>query len=38
MLGMEPEELAGALKRLPDWAAEHASEPEPALKRRLARA
>ncbi len=32
---MEPEELAGALKRLADWAQEHAPDPEPAVRRRL---
>ena len=32
---MEPEELAGALKRLAEWAEEHAPEPEPAVRRRL---
>jgi hypothetical protein len=32
---MEPEELASALKRLADWAAEHAPEPEPVVRRRL---
>ena len=32
---MEPEELAGALKRLADWAAEHAPEPEPVVRRLL---
>jgi hypothetical protein len=32
---VEPEELAGALKRLADWAAEHAPEPEPAVRRHL---
>jgi hypothetical protein len=32
---MEPEELASALKRLADWAAEHAPEPEPAVRRQL---
>ena len=29
---MEPEELASALKRLADWAAEHAPEPEPLVR------
>src|SRR4051794_28496000 len=33
---MEPEELAGAIKRLTDWAEEHAPAPEPELRRRLA--
>jgi hypothetical protein len=32
---VEPEELAGALKRLADWAAEHAPAPEPAVRGRL---
>jgi hypothetical protein len=32
---VEPEELAGALKRLADWAVEHAPEPEPAVRQRL---
>jgi hypothetical protein len=32
---MEPEELAGALKRLADWAAEHAPQPEPVVRRLL---
>jgi hypothetical protein len=32
---MEPEELAGALKRLADWAEQHAPEPEPEVRRRL---
>jgi hypothetical protein len=32
---VEPEELAGAFKRLADWAEEHAPEPEPAVRRRL---
>jgi hypothetical protein len=32
---MDPEELATALKRLADWAEEHAAEPEPALRRLL---
>ena len=32
---MEPEELAGALKRLAEWAEDHAPEPEPAVRRRL---
>jgi hypothetical protein len=32
---VEPEELAGALKRLADWATEHAPAPEPAVRRRL---
>jgi cell division protease FtsH len=32
---VEPEELASALKRLADWAAEHAPEPEPVVRRRL---
>jgi cell division protease FtsH len=32
---MEPEELATALKRLADWAEEHAAQPEPALRRLL---
>jgi cell division protease FtsH len=32
---VEPEELAGALKRLADWAAEHAPPPEPEIRRRL---
>jgi hypothetical protein len=32
---VEPEELASALKRLADWAEEHAPEPEPALRRLL---
>jgi hypothetical protein len=32
---VEPEELASALKRLADWAAEHAPQPEPAVRRRL---
>jgi hypothetical protein len=32
---VEPEELAGALKKLADWAAEHAPEPEPVVRRRL---
>jgi hypothetical protein len=33
--GVEPEELAGAFKRLADWAAEHAPDPEPAVRRHL---
>ena len=32
---MEPEELAGALKRLADWAEKHAPGPEPAVRRLL---
>jgi cell division protease FtsH len=32
---VEPEELAGALKRLTEWAQEHAPEPEPPVRRRL---
>jgi cell division protease FtsH len=32
---VEPEELAGALKRLADWAEKHAPEPEPEVRRRL---
>lgn len=32
---MEPEELAGALKRLTEWAERHAPEPEPEARRRL---
>jgi hypothetical protein len=32
---MEAEELARALKRLADWAEQHAPEPEPAVRRRL---
>jgi hypothetical protein len=32
---VEPEELAGALKRLTEWAQEHAPEPEPAVRRLL---
>jgi hypothetical protein len=32
---VEPEELAGALKRLREWADEHAPHPEPAVRRRL---
>jgi ATP-dependent 26S proteasome regulatory subunit len=32
---VEPEELAGAIKRLTDWAEEHAPAPEPAVRRRL---
>jgi hypothetical protein len=32
---MEPEELAGALKGLLDWAHEHAPEPETPVQRRL---
>jgi cell division protease FtsH len=32
---MDPEELAGALKQLSDWAAEHAPRPEPAVLRLL---
>ena len=35
MSSVEPEELAGALKRLADWATEHAPEPEPEVRRRL---
>src|SRR3954471_7363209 len=33
--GMEPEELAGAIKRLTEWAEEHAPRPESAVRRRL---
>lgn len=32
---MEPEELAGAIKRLTEWAERHAPEPEPEVRRRL---
>jgi hypothetical protein len=32
---VEPEELAGALRRLADWAERHAPEPEPPVRRRL---
>jgi hypothetical protein len=32
---VEPEELASALKRLADWAAEHAPKPEPVVRRLL---
>ncbi len=32
---MEPEELAGAIKRLVEWAERHAPEPEPPLRLRL---
>jgi hypothetical protein len=32
---MEPEELADAITRLTKWAAEHAPEPEPEVRRRL---
>jgi hypothetical protein len=32
---VEPTELAGAIKRLTDWAEAHAPEPEPAVRRRL---
>ena len=32
---VDPEELAGALKELADWAAKHAPQPEPAVRRRL---
>jgi hypothetical protein len=32
---MEPHELADAIKRLTDWAEEHAPEPEPAVRARL---
>src|SRR3954453_3021940 len=32
---MEPEELAGAIKRLTEWAEEHAPRPESAVRRRL---
>jgi len=32
---VEPEELAGAIKRLTEWAERHAPSPEPALRRRL---
>jgi hypothetical protein len=32
---VEPEELAGALKRLTDWAEQHALQPEPPVRRRL---
>ena len=32
---MDPEELAGALKRLMEWAEEHAPAPEPAVRRML---
>jgi hypothetical protein len=32
---MEPEELAGAIKRLTDWAARHAPEPEAEPRLRL---
>ena len=31
---MEPEELAGALKRLADWATEHAPQRESPMRRR----
>src|SRR3954468_22762731 len=33
--GMEPEELAGAIKRLTEWAEEHAPRPESAVRRRV---
>ena len=32
---MEPEQLADAIKRLTEWAVEHAPEPEPQLRERL---
>jgi len=32
---VEPEELAGAIKRLTEWAERHAPEPEPEARRRL---
>ena len=32
---MDPAELAGALKRLQEWAVQHAPEPEPEIRRRL---
>lgn len=32
---MEPEELAAAIKKLSDWAFEHAPSPEPEVRRRL---
>jgi cell division protease FtsH len=32
---VEPEELADALKRLTEWAEEHAPDPEPAIRVRL---
>jgi hypothetical protein len=32
---MEPEELARAIKRLTEWAQEHAPGPEPAIRQRL---
>ena len=32
---MEPEELAGALKRLADWATEHAPQRESPMRRLL---
>ena len=35
MVAVEPEELAGALKRLADWAERHAPAPESAVRRRL---
>jgi hypothetical protein len=37
MRGVEPEELAGAIKRLTDWAEEQAPRPESKIRRRLAR-
>ena len=35
MRAVEPEELAGALKRLADWAQQHAPQPESPVRRRL---
>jgi hypothetical protein len=35
MRAVEPEQLAGALKRLADWAERHSPRPEPPVRRRL---